>query len=233
MDNLNHRDSKQVFNLQEIIPDKKAVLSSIGIGPGIDIRNDIQFLCDEAMKLFLDLARPAGLQRSIEEKHFGEILKGEGHNEARFPLQDIIIKSDKLALFIFTLGKTLSRKIQQLIHEKDYPLGYMLDTIASHSVDQAVSVQEKRFIKNNSPEAKKKALLYSPGYCGWHISVQRKIFNYLNPEKIGISLNENSLMSPIKSVTGVLVTGNKDIHKFKNNFVFCKDCKTFSCRERV
>lgn len=56
---------------------------------------------------------------------------------------------------------------------------------------------------------------------------------YLQPEKIGISLNDNFLMSPIKSVTGVLVDGKKEIHIFETNFLFCSSCKHHSCSERM
>ncbi|MFQ5822943.1 MAG: vitamin B12 dependent-methionine synthase activation domain-containing protein [bacterium] len=76
-------------------------------------------------------------------------------------------------------------------------------------------------------------LSYSPGYCGWHISGQKKLFQYLHPERIGISLNDSFLMSPLKSVTGVLVSGKKDIHFFESNYSFCRFCKTKSCRARM
>ena len=76
-------------------------------------------------------------------------------------------------------------------------------------------------------------LAYSPGYCGWHINGQRKLFQYLHPEKIGITLNDSFLMIPLKSVSGVLITGKKGIHKFENNFSFCSLCETKSCLERM
>jgi hypothetical protein len=73
---------------------------------------------------------------------------------------------------------------------------------------------------------------YSPGYCGWHISGQKKLFAYLHPERIGITLNNSYLMTPLKSVTGVLVAGPPEIHRFKPDFPFCRHCRTYSCLER-
>ncbi|MCP4146820.1 MAG: hypothetical protein GY757_03625, partial [bacterium] len=78
-----------------------------------------------------------------------------------------------------------------------------------------------------------RVLNYSPGYCGWHISGQRKLFDWLNPEAIGIRLNESYLMSPLKSISGVLTAGEASIHRFDNTFPFCAQCRTFSCRERM
>jgi hypothetical protein len=74
---------------------------------------------------------------------------------------------------------------------------------------------------------------YSPGYCGWHISGQRALFDRLRPERIGISLNESFLMTPLKSVSGVLIAGPVDSHMFVANFSYCVDCRERSCTERL
>jgi hypothetical protein len=87
--------------------------------------------------------------------------------------------------------------------------------------------------KNEEHQEDLLTLAYSPGYCGWHISGQKKLFEYLHPEKIQITLNNSFLMNPLKSVSGVLITGKREIHKFKNSFSFCYLCKTKSCLERM
>jgi hypothetical protein len=74
---------------------------------------------------------------------------------------------------------------------------------------------------------------YSPGYCGWHISAQKKLFEYLKPKEIGISLLESYLMTPLKSITGVLIAGKRTIHIFNADFPFCSKCKNHSCQNRI
>jgi len=205
----------------------------MGIENGVPVPDDVQFLFDEAMKGFNDLAKHIGLIKHINNETFEEILKGKGKNENKIPLQGIVAKASHLALFVFILGEKVSHEIQQRIRDKDYPIGYMLDIIASRSTELATVVQEKRFMDNIGFVSNQKALLYSPGYCGWHITAQQKIFAYLKPERIGVKLNGSSLMSPIKSVTGIMVAGDREAHNFKNNYNFCRSCKTFSCRERM
>ena len=61
-------------------------------------------------------------------------------------------------------------------------------------------------------------LRYSPGYCGWHISGQRRLFAHLRPERIGITLHDSYLMEPLKSVSGVLIAGAKEIHAFADTY---------------
>ncbi|MCK4414710.1 MAG: hypothetical protein KAY32_14345 [Candidatus Eisenbacteria sp.] len=76
-------------------------------------------------------------------------------------------------------------------------------------------------------------LRYSPGYCGWNISGQRALFAALKPERIGITLRPSMLMEPLKSVSGVVVGGRPEIHRFADRYPFCADCRTHGCRERI
>ncbi len=232
MDNATHGILKQTYSIEELIPGMDEIINSLGGHSGSDIPDDIQYLVEEGMKIFKDLAHPAGLLSPIEKIRFQDILRDNESHEARIPLTEIVKEADKLALFIFTLGRPLSDKIQKLIQEKDYPLGFVLDIIASGSAERATIIQEKRFEKANTGR-ENKALLYSPGYCGWHVSAQKKIFEYLNPEQIGITLNNSFLMTPLKSVSGILVAGEKKIHNFKNNFGFCRDCISHTCIGRM
>ena len=48
---------------------------------------------------------------------------------------------------------------------------------------------------------------FSPGYCGWHVSQQQLLFPMFRGETCGVSLTENSLMVPIKSVSGIIGLG--------------------------
>ena len=76
-------------------------------------------------------------------------------------------------------------------------------------------------------------LRYSPGYCGWDITGQRKLFHALRPEEIGITLRESCLMEPLKSISGVLVAARPEDHRFDNTYQFCRTCSTQTCRSRI
>lgn len=50
---------------------------------------------------------------------------------------------------------------------------------------------------------------YSPGYCGWHVSEQQKLFSLFPvASPCGIQLTDSSLMIPIKSVSGIIGVGS-------------------------
>jgi len=224
------------LGIEEILPSIEDILRGQGIPKGFFIKDNIKILVEKSLDLFIAEATPSCIIQEISKDDFYEIFIGEGNNEEGAPLEKIYPQADHLILFAITMGSMVSNRIAELFDNNDFALASMLDTTASCSTDKSVDFLEKRIteglidkklITNNSM-----VLSYSPGYCGWHINAQKKLFLYLHPELIGISLNESCLMTPLKSVTGVLISGNKNIHYFGNSFSFCYNCKVQSCIER-
>jgi hypothetical protein len=225
------------FNINDLISTRDKVFVSQGVNPASDINEKIQEIYSLSSDLFTQLAQPVAIVSNVGIDEFADIYFGEGHNEINNILMKIYPRATYLSLFALTIGEEISTKIELLFQQNKFLLGYMLDTIASLAADLAAEILERNTLKllhkENQISENTRVLSYSPGYCGWHISGQKKLFAYLNPEKIGISLNANYLMSPLKSVSGVLVAGCRDIHLFTPNYPFCKSCKTHSCLQRM
>jgi hypothetical protein len=194
-------------------------------------------LVDGAFVAFKDLSEPKGLIETVSIDEFELIYPGEGLNEPKTPLAQIYPRATQLALFAVTLGPAVSSRIEELFRLNDYALGYVLDAVASAGAEKTADELEEwfggRLTRSGSSDPATGHLRYSPGYCGWHISGQKKLFAHLGPEDIGIVLNDSFLMQPLKSISGVLVLGKKEIHLFDNNYRFCSECTTNSCRERL
>jgi hypothetical protein len=228
---------KVKISVAQIKPDPKGVFQSQGIPAGTQPSDRVKILYDSAETLFYKMAAPIGIMADISRDDFAAIYPGSGMNEPDTPLEHIFPQAGHLALFAFTLGIAISREIENQFKAKNLALAYMLDSVASYSTDKAAEAGQKIFLddlllKGNAGESTR-VLLYSPGYCGWHVSGQEKLFEYLKPEEIGITLNESYLMIPLKSISGVLVAGSADIHRFNNHFPFCALCRTRNCRERM
>ena len=225
------------FILEDILPPARDVLQNQGFKPDSEIRDRITALFNDAMELFMKSANPQGIIAEISIKEFAVIYEGESKNDIDNPLIRIFPQADYLALFALTMGEEVSTNIETLFQKNDFPVVYMLDTIASLAADNAAELYQGKYMKSLTEEnydtVENYVLAYSPGYCGWHISGQKKMFEYLKPEKIGITLNDSFLMKPLKSVSGVLIAGKKKIHIFPINFYFCQYCKTKSCRQRI
>ena len=76
-------------------------------------------------------------------------------------------------------------------------------------------------------------LAYSPGYCGWPVTGQRRLFAALEPADVGITLTSSCLMRPLKSVSGVLVAGPLSLHGLGRGFPCCSACSDPVCRARI
>ena len=222
------------FESSEIEPDRDAVLKGQGMPAGAEPDERTRLLLNRAMGLLANCCRPQGIVADISLTEFEKVYRGEGANEPQTPLEKIVTRAERLALFAITLGEEISEKISELFGANDFALGSMLDSAASEGAEEAARLAERRFLdrlkEEGSASDSTAVLAYSPGYCGWHVSGQKKLFAYLRPEQIGISLRESCLMQPLKSISGVLVAGDKEIHNFEDNYPFCEQCRTRRCR---
>jgi len=225
------------FAPDELKPDRAAVFENQGIPAGTGVSQDVEALCDTALRLLAEVATPRGILAQISKPDFEVVYRGEERNELRTPVGDIFGRADELALFAVTLGERVGREITQRFHSNDLALGAMLDSAASAAADKLAELVETRFRQSLSASGRggtsTGVLRYSPGYCGWDISGQRKLFEFLHPERIGIALRESFLMEPLKSVSGVLIGGPKEIHDVEMSYPFCDQCEARGCRERI
>ena len=53
---------------------------------------------------------------------------------------------------------------------------------------------------------------FSPGYCDWNVNQQEMIFKILNDDTAGVSLTDDCLMIPGKSVSGIIGIGDAGSH---------------------
>ena len=225
------------FSTDELRPDRVEVLTNQGIPAGVDIPASIETLCAAALGLLAKVAAPTGVLRETSKDEFETVYGGEGLNESRTPVGDIFTRADNLALFVVTLGPRIGREIDERFAAGDLALGAMLDSAASAAADKLASVAERRFGETLSRAGRStsatRVLGYSPGYCGWHISGQKRLFEVLCPERVGVTLRESYLMEPLKSVSGVLIAGPAEIHDFPMSYECCSRCESRGCRERI
>ena len=218
-------------------PARETILRAQGVPLQHDVSERVNALVEEAQGLYRTLSEPRGMVASISLAEFLEVYEGEGRNEFPAPIPGIARRAEHLALFTATLGEPVCSRINTLFVENEPALGYVLDTIASERADTAADVLAQEFLdaihRSHGNSGDTTVLPYSPGYCGWHITGQRRLFAFLEPQQIGITLNASCLMQPLKSVSGVLLAGVREAHDFDNDFDFCLDCKTWDCRGRI
>jgi hypothetical protein len=224
------------FSHHRLLPAPAAVFAALGMKTDAEPAPKVTELLLRALEIYKNSSEPRHVLEMISKSEFAPLYRGQGLNAHETPLGSIFPRAERLFLFAFTLGAPLSREIERLFQNNDFVLATMLDTVASLAADNAgreagawVSRQNEAG-RSGAPFLK--VLLYSPGYCGWHLSGQKKLFEFLRPERIDLRLNERFLMIPLKSISGVLVAGTSEIHQISARYPFCAHCKSPTCRER-
>jgi Vitamin B12 dependent methionine synthase, activation domain len=218
----------------ESAPTRAEVLRLQGMRPGERVPAHIDSLLDAATAVYLDLAEPRAIVAEISAGEFADVYRGEGLNPHETPLEAIYPNADHLALVAATVGAHVTVRVRELFLRHDLALGCMLDSIASAAADHLADLLGPRYVSMTTGGASDwRVLAYSPGYCGWHVSGQRALFDFLRPEEIGITLNASCLMQPLKSISGVLVVGPGHIHRFHPTYSFCERCQEKQCRDRM
>ncbi len=225
------------LQVKDFLPESEAVFRHLGIPKGVIVQDKFHVLLEKTMEIFIGSVEPRAILAEVSVNELETIFPGEGENAQDSPLEHIFPIADHLALYALTMGENVCGRIQELFDTNEIAIASMLDAVASLAADNAAANCESLFYHDLSERDLTKSdtcvLGYSPGYCGWHISGQKKLFSFLEPEQIGVSLNNSYLMIPIKSVSGVLVAGKRKIHYFESSYPFCDYCKTYSCRVRM
>jgi hypothetical protein len=219
----------------ETVPWAGEVLRLQGIPADAGPTPRIAALLEFAMAVYRQSAEPRAVFSEISPEAFAAVYRGEGRNARETPLGIIFPKADRLALFTATIGAHLTDRIRAYFDRNEPALAVMLDSVASAAADHLTELLRMRYLTmiGTGDTNGSHALAYSPGYCGWHVTGQRALFDFLKPGDVGVALHPSCLMEPLKSVSGVLVVGPGAIHRFPPDYPFCEDCSGRPCRARI
>lgn len=130
-----------------------------------------------------------------------------------------------VALFVCTAGTGISEHSKKLASEGNTLLSYVFDVIGSLTVDKAMDKMEEELKQEMETAGLHISDRYSPGYCDWSVADQLKLFALLPVQFCGITLADSMLMSPIKSVSGIIGIGQN----LKQVGYQCNWCNDLNC----
>ncbi len=136
--------------------------------------------------------------------------------------------SETLAFIVLTIGEEISIWSQSLMNSGEMLKGYLVDKIASELAESIADKTELLIADEIKDFELNLTSRYSPGYCGWNVSDQQNIFSLLPDKFCEISLNEHSMMFPIKSISAVVGIG-KNIERKDYQ---CNICEEEFCYKR-
>lgn len=136
-----------------------------------------------------------------------------------------IKKADSIAVFLCTAGEEIGILSREAMKNGDLLTGYVYDVIGSEVVEAAVDLMQNDLSTAMISAGKKITNRYSPGYCGWDVAEQHKLFRLMPDNFCGVKLNDSALMDPEKSVSGFIGIGEK----VKYNPYTCRLCDMKDC----
>lgn len=132
-------------------------------------------------------------------------------------------KAEKIALFLSTLGNDAKRIIDE---KRQDPFEYfMLDFLASQFAECVAGYMHERIREYAQTAGLGCSNRYSPGYCGWNVREQSKLFEFFSENQCGITLTESCLMNPVKSVSGAIALGRDVVFREYS----CRNCGENDC----
>jgi cobalamin-dependent methionine synthase I len=100
----------------------------------------------------------------------------------------------------------------------------MASVAVENMIDRFHDLMEKRF----GEEDRTVTFRFSPGYCDWPVTQQKKLFNIFDTKEIDVELLDSCLMKPRKSVSGVFGITPQESESYNP----CRDCPTRRCESR-
>jgi len=131
-------------------------------------------------------------------------------------------RSKSVALFIATAGAGISGRIKELAEEGDAVSSYVFDVLGSIIAEKAARKLVDRLEMEVAEEGLKVSDPFSPGYCDWSVAEQQHLFSFFPEGFCGVTLSGSSLMSPVKSVSGMVGIGT-GVNRKGNQCFMCND----------
>jgi hypothetical protein len=137
-------------------------------------------------------------------------------------------KSEKAAWFVCTAGDNISHYSRELMENGSLVKGYVVDVLANAAIEAAMD-KIQLYLKSELLKAGLKITnRYSPGFCDWDISEQKKLFEVFPKGFLDIELTDSCLMIPMKSISGIIGIGAEVSY----NEYSCNLCNDLNCMYR-
>ena len=216
----------------EIEIDKNEVCRYLGYRKDQAPRPSISSLIDEEMDNVYELIQPSCFYQliDIEQVHQSRVILKGGLTITSEVLGQVLSHCHQVAIFLATIGRGPDNRVAQLMAEGQILRATVLDAVGSETVEKTTDYLQERVSELAAADDAEITLRYSPGYCDWDITQQRVIFEAMNSAPLSVSLTEECLMVPRKSVSGLIGIG-----KFDNGWARsspCRFCSRANCPSR-
>jgi len=165
-----------------------------------------------------------------------KICYGKPINKKQLEIEGVIInpgkiitsamkEAEQIAVFTATLGGEFDNWLHTLHMGDNILYDFIANSIGSVLAEGIVNELMDQLLFDVAKNGLQISNTYSPGYCDWALTEQRKLFSILPSGKTRIKLTDSCLMLPVKSVSGIVAIG-KDV---KKRAYKCEICTMNNC----
>ncbi len=181
------------------------VLLRLGYRRPAQVSERVSKLIDEVMEEGRGLLAPAAVD-GLFDVEIGEgrtVIGGILHSASR-SLGERLAGCRHAVLFAATVGQPIEDWLRGMLAADNLSRALLADAFASSAAIALGLEMERRaelLLKEHDLIPTKR---YAPGYGDWELSAQAPLHALLDSGRVGISLSEDFLMTPSKSVSGVI-----------------------------
>lgn len=135
----------------------------------------------------------------------------------------------RAAVFVVTAGSEIADLWREALGAGDALDGFIYGAIGSMAAEGAVDALFAD-LRGRLTAGEALTLRYSPGYCGLTLAQQRTIFGLLNAAAIEVELLPSLIMTPLKSVSGIVGIGPAEALAARGSP--CDRCGLTDCKMR-
>jgi hypothetical protein len=169
----------------------------------------------------------------IRDFRHERLVLADGTKIGGGPVTTVVAGATQLVVGVCTVGGAISRRISEQLHSEQRLRAMFLDDLGSWAVDQ-VRQQLCRQVESEAASREWHASAsLSPGESEWSVAEQAVIFSLVDARKIGVTLNESMVMSPVKSLSLIVGLGPNALGvEGASNCDFCTIRERCSYRQR-
>ncbi|MCI7618930.1 MAG: Vitamin B12 dependent methionine synthase activation subunit [Firmicutes bacterium] len=206
---------------------RRETLRYLGLGSAEPDSKTLE-LVNKAIELLSERCRPRSTSRIVEISAGTEEIRLEGgtviHSES---LARVMAGCSRMLVF----GATLGTEADILIRREtavNIAMGVVMQAAAAAYIEEYCDDIQTELDKRFSAEGEPLGDRFSPGYGDFALEYQRELFAILDcPRQIGLTLTEDFIMIPSKSVTAVIPIGGSCGRQLG-----CRYCEKTDCRYR-
>lgn len=206
---------------------RRETLRYLGCGSEVPDEKTLE-MADRAIELLSERCRPKNTSRIVEISAGTEGIRLEG---------GAVIYSESIARVMsgcsrmLVFGATLGTEADMLIKREtavNIAMGAVMQAAAAAYIEEYCDELQTELNERFSAVGESLGDRFSPGYGDFALEYQRELFRILDcPHQIGLTLTDNYIMIPSKSVTAVIPIGGSC-----GKQLGCSCCEKTDCQYR-